>query len=264
VPVFIDKHLADNWEDAKFIYDTAKELGVPLMAGSSVPGTYRHPPADVQRGAKLTQIVGITYGTTDAYGFHGLEAVQSLAEQRAGGEMGIRSVECRSGDAVWKAQADGLFDAELFEAAWQRAEGRREDKPLAELVAEPKLLIVEYNDGLKLFLLELNGAASAWTAAWRNADNGRIESTQFWTQEGRPAYHFQLLLNGIERMIATGRPTWNVERTLLVSGALDALLQSHTQGGRRVDTPYLDVRYQPTWRWQEPPPPPPMRPWNEQ
>src|SRR5437867_8289128 len=29
VPVFIDKHLADNWADAKFIYDTARELKVP-------------------------------------------------------------------------------------------------------------------------------------------------------------------------------------------------------------------------------------------
>ena len=53
VPVFIDKHLADNWADAKYIYDTARELKVPLMAGSSVPGTWRHPAADVQRGARL-------------------------------------------------------------------------------------------------------------------------------------------------------------------------------------------------------------------
>src|SRR2546428_13825194 len=31
VPVFIDKHLADNWTDAKYIYDTAKDLKIPLM-----------------------------------------------------------------------------------------------------------------------------------------------------------------------------------------------------------------------------------------
>src|SRR5207249_1503491 len=53
VPVFIDKHLADNWRDAKFIYDSARELKIPLMAGSSVPITWRRPAADVKRGARL-------------------------------------------------------------------------------------------------------------------------------------------------------------------------------------------------------------------
>ncbi|MHB1562377.1 MAG: hypothetical protein ACYC61_33470, partial [Isosphaeraceae bacterium] len=103
VPVFLDKHLADNWEDARHIYDTSRELGIPLMAGSSVPLTWRHPPADVARGARLEQIVALTYGTTDAYGFHALEAVQALAEQRRGGETGVRSVRCLGGDAVWRA-----------------------------------------------------------------------------------------------------------------------------------------------------------------
>ena len=32
-----DKHLAVTWEDAKWIYDTGKELGLVHMAGSSVP-----------------------------------------------------------------------------------------------------------------------------------------------------------------------------------------------------------------------------------
>src|SRR6185503_4748980 len=66
VPVFIDKHLADNWTDAKFIYDTARELKIPLMAGSSLPGTWRRPPADVKRGARIRELVAITFHTTDA------------------------------------------------------------------------------------------------------------------------------------------------------------------------------------------------------
>jgi hypothetical protein len=265
VPVFLDKHLADNWQDAKFIYDSARELKIPLMAGSSVPGTWRHPAADVTRGAKLQEIVALTFHTTDAYGFHALEAVQALAEQREGGETGIRSVQCLSGDAVWKAQEERLFDAELFDAAWQRLPGKLNgDRSLRDAVPNPKLLAVEYADGLRAFLLELNGAVGEWSAAWRYAESRRIESTQFWTQEGRPAAHFTLLLHGIERMMLTGKPSWNVERTLLTSGALDALLQSSTQGGQRIQTPYLGVAYTPTWRWEDPPPPPPMRPWSEQ
>ena len=265
VPVFIDKHLSDNWKDAKAIYDTARELKIPLMAGSSVPGTWRHPPADVARDARVAEIVALTYGSTDAYGFHGLEAVQSLAEQRQGGETGVRSVQCLSGDAVWKAFDDRVFDPELFEAALRRAPTHENGETLdRKAVPNPKLMIVEYEDGLRAFLLELNGAIGTWTAAWRYQDDRRIESTRFWTQEARPAAHFTLLVDGITKMMLTGKPTWPVERTLLTSGVLDALLQSHTQGGKRIATPYLHLAYRSDWRWRQPAPPPPGRPWNEQ
>jgi hypothetical protein len=61
-------------------------------------------------------------------------------------------------------------------------------------------------------------------------------------------------------MMQTGRPVWPVERTLLTSGTLDALLVSKRDGGKRLDTPWLDVRYQTDWDWCQPPPPPPGRP----
>jgi hypothetical protein len=265
VPVFIDKHLSDNWEDAKHIYETARALKVPLMAGSSVPGTWRHPPADVERGAKLTEIVGLTYGTTDAYGFHGLEAVQALAEQRHGGETGVRAVQCLTGDAVWEALDKGQVDQALFRAALARAPGFEDGRALdRKAVRQPKLLTVQYRDGLRVHLFELNDVVGAWTAAWRDGQGASIVSTQFWTQEARPAAHFGLLLGGIERMIQTGKPSWPVERTLLTSGTLDALLLSETRGGSLIETPHLDVSYQPTWRWRQPPDPPPGRPWSEQ
>ncbi len=265
VPVFIDKHLADNWTDASYIYHTARDLKIPLMAGSSLPGTWRRPPADVKRGARLREIVAISLPSTDSYGFHTLEFVQALAEQRQGGETGIQAVQSFSGNAVWRAFDEKMFDLELFEAAWRRqSQPQNHGRPLREVVAAPKLFRIEYADGLRAQLLELSGAATEWTAAWRFADDNRIESSQFWTQEGRPAMHFTLLLHGIEQMMLTGKPSWNVERTLLTSGTLDALLLSLKENQRRMETPYLMLNYQPIWRWTEPPPPPPMRPWSEQ
>ena len=266
VPVFIDKHLADNWTDAKFIYDTAEQLKVPLMAGSSLPTTWRRPPADVLSGARLEEIVAITFHTTDAYGFHALEFVQALAEQRRGGESGVKAVQSFSGEAVWEMFRTNAFDIELFRAGWDRLstpQGTPELDSLRKLVRDPRLFRIEYADGLRSHFLELNGAVCEWAAGWRYA-GGRIDSTLFWTQEGRPGMHFTWLLNGIEEMMLTDKPSWNAERTLLTSGVLDALLISLHEKNRRVDTPYLMLSYQPAWRWKEPPPPPPIRPWSEQ
>lgn len=264
VPVFIDKHLADNWQDAKFIYDSAREMGIPIMAGSSVPLTWRFPPADVPRGADLKEIVAITYHTTDAYGFHALESVQALAEQRRGGETGIKAVQSLSGDAVWRAFDAKSFDTALFDEAWNRLPNAQNGSRLVRgSVRDPRLFRVEYADGLVANLLELNGAVGNWSAAWRLAD-GRADSTLFWTQEGRPGMHFTLLLHGIERMMLAGQPSWNVDRTLLTSGTLDTLLLSLRENQSRIETPFLTRTYQPFWRWAEPPPPPPMRPWSEQ
>ena len=244
VPVFIDKHLADNWHDAKFIYDTARELKIPLMAGSSLPGAWRSPPVDVRRDMKLKQVVGLSYGSLDAYGFHGLEMVQALAERRSGGETGIQGVECLVDQAVWDAAARGVYDPELLDAALARLKkppptGRK----LAELVPHPVLFVVDYADGLRANIFTLNGAIGEWSAAWRYQDES-IDSTLFAVQEARPFMHFALLVQGIDEMMQTGKPSWPVERTLQTSGTLDALLISKKDNSRRLETPYLSVSYQ--------------------
>ncbi len=263
VPVFVDKALADNWRDAKWLHDTARELNAPLMAGSSLPGLWRKPAADVRRGAKLKEIVAVSYHTLDHYGFHALEMIQCLAERRANGETGVRAVQCLVGDAVWVAGEQGMYDKELLAAAWSRLKPKPSTKkPLRELVKEPVLWSIEYTDGLRTTILTLNGAVTEWAAAWREAD-GRSDSTLFWTQEARPLGHFTFLVEGVERMMHTGRPSWPAERTLMTSGLLDALLTSKKQRGERIETPHLQFSYRSGWDWQPPPPPPPARPFTE-
>ena len=45
-------------------------------------------------------------------------------------------------------------------------------------------------------------------------------------------------------MIVNGQAGYPVERTLLVSGLLEAAHHSRSQQGRRLKTPQLNVRYQ--------------------
>lgn len=260
VPVFIDKHIADTWADAKRMYDTAKRLKIPLMAGSSLPVLWRRPAADVERGAKLKEIVVVSYHTLDGYGFHAMEILQCLAERRHGGETGIKSVQCLTGTAVWAAGEKKMYDPELLRAALDRLERPPTDETLRKRVKEPVLFVVDYADGLRANVLTLNGAVGEWAAAWRYAKDRRVASTLFWTQEWRPLMHFTYLVNGIEEMVTTGKPAWPAERTLMTSGALDALLISKKESGKRIATPQLRFKYSTDWEWKEPPPPPPNRP----
>ncbi|MEZ6044334.1 MAG: hypothetical protein R3C11_01870 [Planctomycetaceae bacterium] len=262
VPVFHDKHIADNWEDCLKIMSGINELNIPYIAGSSLPVLWRIPEANTERGEKIKEVVATSYGSLDAYGFHALEMVHCLIDRRAGGETGVKSVQCLEGDAVWEAMEAGRFDKELLQNALGRLTKRSPPflEELKNSTPQPVLFIINYNDGLKASVLSANGGVSEWTVAWRNAETDKITSTAFWTQEARPFMHFTYLLAGAEKMFHTGKPTWNVERTLLVSGTLDALLQSKVARGKVIETPYLDVKYVPFWDWTQPPAPPAGRP----
>ncbi len=261
VPLFFDKHLADNWADAKAHFDTAKRLRMPLMAGSSIPVTWRNPAVDVPRGAKLKQIVATSYHTLDAYGFHALEMVQCLAEQRAGGETGIAAVQCLTDAEVWKAESRGIYDRKLLDLAlthlkWTKIPaGQR----VEDLAPNPVLWVIDYRDGLRANIFTLNGAVGDWCVAWNYADNDRSDSTHFEMQQFLPFAHFTPQLEGIERMLQTNQPTWPAERTLLTSGLLDELLLSKKNGSSRRNTPHLAITYQTDWRWRQLPPIPPER-----
>src|SRR5262249_51186576 len=113
VPIFVDKHLSHSWPEAKAMYETARRMRIPVMAGSSLPLTWRRPAVDVARGADLREIVAVSYHTLYGYGFHALEMVQCLAERRRGGESGVKSVQCVEGPGVWLAEREGRFDRTL-------------------------------------------------------------------------------------------------------------------------------------------------------
>ncbi|MCE9607267.1 MAG: SMP-30/gluconolactonase/LRE family protein [Planctomycetia bacterium] len=253
LPVFCDKHLADTWTDAKWIYDEAKKRDMPLMAGSSMSVAWRSPPIDMPRGARVKEIHTISYHKIDIYGFHAFDAMQALVERRAGGETGVAAVQTLSGDEVWKAAERGLYDRKLLDAALAALSTHPlpAGKRVEDLAKKPTLAIVDYRDGLRACLFSLDGAVQEWTSAWKD-DKDQVTSLRWVLQEVRPYSHFAVLNNGIEQMIHSGRPTWPVERTLLTSGLVDETLQSLAAGGKRRETPHLDIRYQSDWNWSMP------------
>ena len=253
VPIFNDKHLAYSWADCVWMYERARELGAPFMAGSSLPVIERIPELEHEIGVPIEEALSLGYfhsyvNGLDSYGFHGLEGLQCMTERRQGGETGISAVQCLEGDAVWEAAQEGLWPRELAEAAEahirQRDPGSMEDN-----CVNPAVFLLEYADGLRASTLMLDRHLKGFGYAARVG--GEVVSTGYQTDERDLPFSYQGL--NIQEMFLTGCPQYPVERTLLVSGALDALLESRYRGHVRIETPHLRVAY-------SPPEKPPMRP----
>ncbi len=256
VPVYNDKHLSYSFEKAKWMVEQSKRMRFPMLAGSSLPVTWRLPDVEIPLNSVIEDALMVGVGGSDPMDYHALEAMQCMVERRQGGETGVRSVELIDGEAVWKAGEEGRWSGQLLTAALSRsdtpqglskADGRPQDLlgsgELRKLVKQPAAYFIERKDGLKTTLLMLNGAVSDYTFAARVKGHGII-STQFFLSPTPNVTYSACLVGRIEEMFMTGKAPYPVERTLIVSGALESCLQSRHQGSKRLETPHLDVRYQ--------------------
>src|SRR2546423_972155 len=121
VPVFNDKHLSTDWDECADMVATAKRLGFPFMAGSSLPVTWRIPSTEISLGTPLEESVCICYGGIDAYDIHGVETAQCISERRNGGESGVKSVHALRGKMVWEMLEEREPTRKLFFAALCRS-----------------------------------------------------------------------------------------------------------------------------------------------
>lgn len=242
VPLFTDKHLSYRWDWAKEMFDTAKDLGIPLLAGSSVPLAQRIPPFELPKNAEIAEAVSVHGGGVESYDFHALEVLQSIVEARNGGETGVSAVEFVSGDAVWNAARAGRFSLPLADAAMAAELGDRVG-PLEKIAGTPHALLLTYKDGLKATALKLGGSATRWNFACTLKGDTKPRATRFHVGPWQNRNLFRALSHAIQHHFRTGKPPYPAERTLLASGVLDAAMHSRADG-KPHKTPHLEFAYQ--------------------
>ncbi len=243
VPVFVDKHLSYDHVKVRAMYDTAKTMGFPLMAGSSLPVTWRRPEWELPHGAKVEEAVVCFYADLEIYGLHALEVLQCLLERRSGGETGVKCIRTLRGNAVWEAWDRGDWSKELAETALRRSATRDYGKP-RDHVADPVAILVEYLDGTRGTLLHLPGYVADLTAAVRLKGDPKPQSTLFLLPAPPGARFFDPLTYWIEQFLETGQTPYPVERTLLTSTMLDFAMRSAAEGNKLMTDPALKVAYQ--------------------
>ena len=256
VPIYNDKHLSYSFEKAKEMVEDSRRLDFPILAGSSLPVTWRLPDLELPIDCELEDALMVGVGGSDAMDYHALEAMQCMIERREGGESGVKAVQLIEGDAVWEAGRDGQWSMELLEAALSRSDtpcgltdedGRTQNLigtgELYKLVKDPAAYLVEHNDGFKSTLLMINGAIRDYCFAGKITGETNPVSNQFFLTPTPNVTYSACLVAKIEEMFLTGKAPFPVERTMIVCGVLESCLQSRYQNHQRLETPHLRVRY---------------------
>ncbi|MEY4185330.1 MAG: hypothetical protein RIT02_364 [Planctomycetota bacterium] len=251
VPYFNDKHLGWRWSDAEAMVGTARRLGFPLLAGSSVPLAWRFPQLELPADCEIESALTVGYGPLEDYGFHALEAHQCMLERRRGGESGVREVAVALGAGIRAAEASGQWSGELFgaamsvlprgsvaAAAWDPLQAEYEG-----VRNQPAAYMMTHADGLRSAVIMTADFSGGFAFACRL--KGRKEPLACWfrLQEGGVFGHFSYLVDAIEATLRARRAVYPVERTLLTTGVLDRCMQLLAAGGGRVATPELTFGY---------------------
>src|SRR5262249_17929227 len=138
----------------------------PMMAGSSLPVTWRSPELELRLESPIEDGLVAGYGPIEVYGFHALESLQVMLERRKSGESGVQAVTCLTGKDVWKAGDAGRWRWDLLEAARSRSETVNPGDvrvnvggmAVTNYRPTPALaFLIEYRDGTRGTVLLLNG-----------------------------------------------------------------------------------------------------------
>ena len=251
VPVFNDKHLSYNWNEARWMFDKSRELNFPLTGGSSMPIKYRKPEIeiDIDTPIKYSIVVGPAWDEGNI--FHAIDVLQSFVERRKGGETGVRSVQSIRGPETWKWAERNPWALRLLDSVskfFELKPGHFQKN------SRPNVCVIDYNDGTKAAVINALGGEVGWTYAGEieGRDEPTIISMSF-DFGPRGQYHVSNSQpHWIIEMMMTGKEPFNAERLLLSTGITNHHMESNWEGGkysdvgRRIKTPALNIKYRST------------------
>ena len=249
VPVFNDKHLSYNWDDAKWMFDKSRELNFPLTGGSSIPTYFRTPEIDLAVDTPIKNSIVVGGAADEGAIFHCVDVLQGFVERRKGGETGVKSVQSIRGADTWKWVERTPWAGRLLDPVAKRLELKAESLLQS---AQGRVCAVEYNDGTNAAVI--SGRNVDWTYA--GEIEGQKEPTivsmlgwpgpysQYHAANGQPHW--------ITEMMVTGKEPFNAERLLLSTGIVNHYMDSNWENGRyaavghRVETPFMNMKYHTT------------------
>ncbi len=260
VPVYTDKHFSWNWAWAKEMFDDSRELHFPLMAGSSLPITWRIPQVEMPLGAPIREGMCVAFGGVDSYDIHALDALQCIMERRKGGEVGVEWLQAYRGANFWKAHEQGVWSAALFKAGLCRSmtlgqsrQGFSDVFPTLDemkaIVKNPLAYHFQYKDGTLGTIMLVNGLVEDFNVAASIEGEPKPFSTTMYLSRGRELAtlesYFDPIVYYIEQMMLTHKEPYPPDRVLLTTGLLCAGIDSLFQNEQRLQTPQLAIHYQP-------------------
>ena len=246
VPVFNDKHLSYDWNEAKWMFDKSRELKFPLTGGSSIPVYFRTPEIELEVETPIRTSVVVGGAADEGALFHCVDVLQAFVERRKGGETGVASVQSIRGPETWAWTERTPWAGTLLESV----RSRLNLKPgHFQAINAPNVTIVEYRDGTKAAIYSARGAG--WTYAGEIA--GQTEPTVI-SMLGWPGPFSQYHASNaqphwITELMVTGKEPFEAERLLLSTGIVANNMDSNWENGRyspvgrRLETPFLDMTY---------------------
>lgn len=246
VPIFNDKHLSYRWDWSKAMYDQAKKQNCPLMAGSSVPLAQRRPNLELNDGFKLDEAISIHGGGVESYDFHGLEVLQSMIENRQGGETGVKRLKFLSAEEVQERIASGEISRDIFDAAMKTVDPKHQHK-FESMMKTAHGIQLEYLDGSRAACISIKQISGIrWAFACRQKDKKALDACEFHVGPWKNRNLFKALSHSIQTHFKNRQSPYPVERTLLTTGIVNATMDSKNSGGEWLSTPQLQIAYRPT------------------